>query len=131
MDSAFLNLVRGNRVTSYLGLQMVDGKEYKYGPIYQYVEVPVLGFGSDTGELVDEVKRNQHVFVQPACSINVRGGQTVEVEPNPSLAAFGQVQAGYKVHPASGEMVPGFWFTARKDTKLSDLTYAIRLYMYS
>lgn len=130
MESAYLNLVRGNRLSSLMGLKMVADYPYRNAQNYMYVEIPVRHFELD-GEPVTEAKRNQHVFVVPACSINVRGTSIVEVEPNPDLARLGQLQAGYKVHPNSGLKEPGFWFTARKDVKLEDIGYAIRLYMYA
>lgn len=126
----FLNLVRGNRLSSYMGLEMAEGFVYKFAPLYTYIEIPARSFILDR-ELVAEVKRNQHVWVNPACEINVRGNYTVEVEPNPALAEFGQVQAGYRIHPGTGHKEPGFWFTARKDVTLHQLDYAVRLYMVS
>lgn len=109
---------------------MDTGIEYKNGKNYLYLEVPavsVLG-GEDepTGKIV---KRNQHVFIHCGCNINVKGENIAEVEPNPALAEWGQIQPGYKVHPNTDKVQVGFWFTARKDTDLSKLKYGARLYL--
>lgn len=130
MDTAYLKLVSGTRLSNYMGLEMLEGHPYKYTPSYLAIDVPLRGFRTaDSPVLVDEVKRNQHVFVVPACTVNVRGSYIVEVEPNPELAEFGQVQAGYKIHPGQGRKEPGFWFTARKDVTKDMFPVAIKLYM--
>lgn len=128
--TAFLNLVRGSRIKNYMGL-ITPAEPYVFGPGYLYIEIPAVGFNTGhPSELVDTVKRNQRVFVTPDCTIDPRGGYVVDVEPCISLSEFGQVQASYRVHPGTGKMVPGFWFTAHKDTQLTDLPHAVRLYMY-
>lgn len=129
MDSVYLKLAGDARVKNYIGLEMLEGYSYKHGKGYLYIEIPLSHFLAEDN--ATEVKRNQHVAVIPACTINVKGGSIVEIEPNPMLAAYGQVQAGYKVHPESGKQVPSFYFTARRDISV-DLfkdTYAIRLYL--
>lgn len=138
-DSTYLKLVSGSRLKNYMGLEMAPGVEYKNGKGYLYIEIPVGAFigspstGAEPGtsEILKEVKRNQHVFVSPSCTVNVKGGYIVEIEPSTEFAKFGQVQPGYKIHPDSGLLTPGFYFTARKDVTLSDFTWAVRLYMYS
>lgn len=124
MDSAFVKLTAGTRITNYIGLKMEEGKELVYGKNYLYVEIPL----SSLNEL--EVKRNQHVFIRAACTINVKGRDIVLVEPNPALAEYGQVQAPYMVHPDSGELEVGVWFTGHKQLLLSDIKYCVRIYMY-
>lgn len=137
-DTTFLKLSGGSRLTNYLGLRMDEGREHKFGKGYLFLEIPVRGIHRDEIEtpavLVDSpmiVKRNQHVFVEPACTLSVRGYNIVGIEPNPALSEFGQVQAGYKISPETGVQCPGFYYTARKDTDLSKLDYAIRIYMYA
>lgn len=126
MDTAYLKLTAGSRLKNYMGLVVDEGQEYKFGMNYLHLDIPVR----PTDEYKD-VKRNQHVFVEAAAIVNVKGRNIIEVEPNPLLAEFGQVQGSYKIHPGSGEKRLGFWFTARKDIDLSTLDYAVRLYMVS
>lgn len=130
MESSFLNLVRGNRLTSYMGLEMVPEYTYKFAPDYSYLEVPVLGFFLDADEkLVDKASRNQYVRVLPACTIDVKGSYKVQIEPNPELAKYGIFQPGYYVQPGSGNQRPGFYMQMRKDMDLTDVKYAVRIYM--
>lgn len=130
MDSCYLKLISGSRLTNYMGLSMSEGHEFRNGINYLYLEIPFLKASGSENET--EIKRNQHVNVVAACKLNVKGYNIVHIEPNPALAEFGQVQASYNVHPNSGEMMPNFWFTARKDVNLStDINYAVRLYMWA
>lgn len=129
MDSAYLKLISGARLTSHMGLRLDEGFEYRYGRNYLYLEIPLLGVRDEKGELVKEVKRNQHVLVECAATVDVKGRSFIEIEPNAALAEFGQVQGTYRLHPDSGEQRLGFYLTARKDVDLSSLTYGVRLYM--
>lgn len=128
MDTSYLKLMKGSRLRNYMGLHMAEGHEFTCGPNYMYLEIPVLGVLDEDAKLITEVKRNQHVFVMAAASVEVKGRNFIEVEPNAALSEYGQVQGLYRVHP--GEQAGlGFWFTARKDTDLSKLSHAIRIYM--
>lgn len=133
MESAHVKLVSGSRIENYLGLRMDAGYNYTHGKNYMFISVPatVLVEASEKGmeEPTMTIKRNQHVFIPAACTLNVRGQSFLEIEPNPALAEFGQVQGTYRVHPDSGEMRPGVWFTARKDTDISELQFLINIYM--
>ena len=124
MESAYLKLVDSGRIRNYMGLEMDAGKEYTHGVQYLYIEVPLR-------MPKEEVKRNQHVFLEAAGSLNVVGRSPVEVEPNPALAEFGTVSPGYKVHPTTGKHQIGLWFTARKDLDVSQIQYLVRLYLYA
>ena len=128
MDSAYLKLIEGSRLTNYMGLKMEKGHMYTNGKNYMFLDIPVLGVTGETG-LTMEVKRNQHVWVKAAATVEIKGRNFIEVEPNHALAAVGQVQASYKIHPDSGVTELGFWFSARKDVDLSDAQYAVRIYM--
>lgn len=130
-ESAYLKLVDRTRLVNYLGMEMEEGYKHSAGPEYIYAEIPILGVRDEEGQLHAEVKRNQHVFVQAAASINVRGRSFCEVEPNAALSEYGQVQGLYRIHPGTGRTQLGFWFTARKDTDLKQFTHAVRLYMPS
>lgn len=130
LETSYLNMCRGTRLTSYLNLKMIEGQAYRFGPDYTYVEIPILGFEKD-GEkaLVTKVLRNQYVRIVPACTVDVKGTAKLQVEPNPDLGPYGLFQPGYYINPGSGLQEPGFYFQARRDLEVADLKYAVRLYL--
>lgn len=130
MESSYLKLMKGSRLTNYMRLEMDKGSEPILGKNYMHLDIPVAGAVTEEG-LTQSVKRNQHVWIAAAAHVDVKGRNFVEVEPNSALAEMGQVQPLYRVHPDSGRKQLGFWFTARKDVDLSELKYAVRLYMPS
>lgn len=109
-------------------LEMTPGVEPILGKNYLYLDIPLLGAETEEGVSM-QVKRNQHVWVKAAATVDMKGRNFIEVEPNSALAEMGQVQGIYRVHPDSGKTELGFWFTARKDVDLTELEYAVRLYM--
>jgi len=129
METSFYNWARGNRLSQYAGLKMYDGHEFRYAPDYTYIEIPLLGFMDQKEGLQEKGLRNQHLQVIPACTIDVKGSLKVEVEPCPQLAEFGSVQAGYYIHPGSGEVTPSYYITFRKDCDFDNIPYAVRLYL--
>lgn len=140
MDSSFLKLNAGSsRITNWIGLQMEQGYQPVHGKGYQYLEIPVLGVyvepsinkdGEESeGSYTKIVKRGQSVFVCAAGTIDVKGMYMVEIEPNHELSEYGVVQGLRRVQPGDGPQALGFQFTARKDVDLSQLKYAVRLYM--
>jgi hypothetical protein len=122
MDTSYFKLIDGARIQNRLGLRMDEGYEYVKGRNYLYIEVPAL-------PLAEEIKRNQHVFIEAAATYNVKGSSFFEVEPNPALAEYGQVQGLYRIHPESGEQRLGIWFTAHKSVDVAQLEYLVRIYM--
>lgn len=130
MDTSYLKLLNGSsRIKNYMGLVLDPGVVPEAGKNYMYIDLPVRNAIVAEGEAVTEVKRNQHVWIQAAGKVDVKGMNFIEVEPNPALAEMGQVQGLYRIHPGSGEKQLGFWFTARRDVDLSVLKYAVRIYM--
>jgi hypothetical protein len=124
MDSVYLKLLDGARVKNHMGLRMDEGVASVPGKNYLHLDIPAR-------PMEEEIKRNQHVFIEAAGTINVKGRQIVEIEANPALAEYGSVQPSYKVHPDSGEMQLGIWFSAHKSMDVSKLDYLVRLYMYA
>lgn len=122
MDTTFLKLLEGTRVKNHMGLRMDEGMEWMRGKNYLHLDVPAR-----RGQ--EEIKRNQHVFLEAAATVDVRGRNMIEVEPNPALAEYGQVQPSYRIHPDSGLKQLGVWFTAHKSLNVEDLEYLVRLYM--
>jgi hypothetical protein len=130
LESVFLNLCRGNRLSNLMGLKLdaLDSAP-KFGSTYTYVEIPVGGVFKDGEPVEGKIVRNQYVRINPACTVDCRGRDAILVEPNPAIAEFGMIQGSYYIHPESGELRPFFWFQARKDVAIEDLGYAVRLYM--
>jgi hypothetical protein len=133
METSYLKLMKGSRLTNYMRLEMAPGVEPILGKNYLYLDIPLIGAVIDEGSEVVQVslsvKRNQHVWILSAAHVDMKGRNFIEVEPNPILAEYGQTQGLYRIHPDSGKKELGFWFTARKDTDLTLLDYAVRIYM--
>lgn len=130
METSYLKLMKGSRLTNYMRLEMDPGVEPVLGKNYLHLDIPLAGAQTEEGMTL-EVKRNQHVWIAAAAHVDMKGRNFIEVEPNSALAEFGQVQGMYRVHPDSGRKQLGFWFTARKDVDLTELQYAVRIYMPS
>jgi hypothetical protein len=128
METSYLKLMKGSRLTNYMRLEMDAGVEPVLGKNYLYLDIPLAGASTEEGMSM-QVKRNQHVWIAAAAHIDMKGRNFIEVEPNPALAEMGQVQSTYRLHPDSGRRQLGFWFTARKDADLTELEYAVRIYM--
>ena len=128
METSYLKLMKGSRLTNYMRLEMVNGAEPVLGKNYLHLDIPLLGAETEEGMSM-QVKRNQHVWIAAAAHVDMKGRNFIEVEPNPALAEMGQVQSIYRLHPDSGRKQLGFWFTARKDVDLTELKYAVRIYM--
>lgn len=128
MDSAFLNLIRGNRVTAYMGLVTPNNNQnLKFGPGYQYVEIAMKCFMKDDGTELDKASPNQHLEVIPDCTINVRGSQPVLVQYNPMLQRYGSLSFGHMVWPGEGLVIPSYYVSFRKGMAADELGWAVRL----
>lgn len=130
METSYLKLMAGSRLTNYMRLEMDKGAEPILGKNYLHLDIPLLGAETEEGMSL-QVKRNQHVWIAASAHVDMKGRNFIEVEPNPALAEMGQVQGIYRLHPDSGRKQLGFWFTARKDVDLTQLEYAVRIYMPS
>lgn len=126
-DTTFLNLVRGNRVTNYLGLHE---DQVKFGPDYTYVELPAMHFLHADGEKADVAVRNQHLQLVVAAFQPHRLYKLLVVT-NPELQRVATIPAMYLVDGANEEVGVEIWATFRKDFKLADLPWAVRLYLMS
>lgn len=129
IESSFINLNRGNRLTSYMGLDLDEGVELKFEKGYTHCDIPIRVLLNADGTPVEKGLRNQHLRVIPACSVDLKGDYKLLVEPNPALSEFGSVQGMYYIQPGTGRQTPGFYITLRKDLDLSTVSYGIRLYM--
>lgn len=136
MSTSYLSLVSGSRVSNYLGLKMDPGTEFSYPPTgdsqYAYIEIPVRVILVSTGEVLEagtKALRNQHVYIQPACTVHVRGSYRFEVHPNPAFWEYGTAQGSYYLEPGEGLLTPGFYVSLKKDLDPSKIVYAVRIYM--
>lgn len=130
MESSFLNLNRGNRLSSYMGLEMAPGvASLPFTPGFTHIDIPPLHLEKDDGTVLEQGLRNQHLRIVPACTVDLRGDYKLLVEPNPALAAVGSVQGMYYIQSGSGRQAPGIWITLRKDFNPADLPWVVRLYL--
>lgn len=129
--TTFVNLVRGNRLSAYVGLQMTEEIPFKYGADYTYVEIPIQHlFLLSEEKVVTEAKKQQRIAIVPACSVEPRGtGTHLYIEPNRELALYGDISPSYYLHTGDGRVVPTIYMSLRKDVSLADVKYAIRIYM--
>lgn len=125
MESVFLNLIRGNRVSSYLGLESPCLP--KYGSLYQYIEIPLLCFRKDDGTELEKASANQHLEVVPNCTIKVRGNQPVLVSYNPELQKYCSMAGSHIVWPGGERHTPSFYVNFRKGVEVGDIEWAVRL----
>jgi len=132
MDNVFLNLVRGNRIASRLGLVTPNNNaNLKFGPQYAYVEIPVKEVLKDGVPVEDDkISRNQHVQIVADCSINPKGTEVVLVAYNNELQQVANLSFGHLVHPGEGLQEPSFWATFRKDCLVEDIKWAVRLSLF-
>lgn len=131
MESSFLNLVRGNRLTSMMGLELFTGEPPKYGVGYTYVEVPVAKLVDLEGNTLEKGLRNQHIAVIPECTVMARGDYKILVEPNRAFWQYGTVQGMYYIQPGDDTQAPGFYVILRRDLDLTGIDWAVRLYLRS
>lgn len=134
MDSAFINIARGNRITSYLGLEMTAGKAFRYcqnvSAPYTYIEIPLEGLINADGEQVEKALQNQKLLVKPACRLDLKGPYRVMVKTNPRLSEFADCPSVLLLDPGEKEQ-PYFYASFRKGMAAIELDWAVRLYMMS
>lgn len=125
-DSSFLKLIRGNRVTNYLGLHE---DTVRFGPDYTYVEMPIMhlqGSGEED-KPTNKAVRNQHLQVCVA-PFTPHKLYKVLVVTNPMLQRVASIPAVYLVDGSNPEPLE-MWATFRKDFDVSNLDWAVRLYL--
>lgn len=129
MDTVWSNLVRGNRLTALMGLQMNEGVPYRYSKDYTYVEIP-LGqlYNPNTEEVVEKASRNQKIRIIPACKLDVKGACKIVVKTNPKLQEYSNCPSLFIIDSGEGEQ-PSFYATFSRDMDASELDWAVRIYM--
>lgn len=131
MESMFLSLVRGNRLSAYLGLKMDEGVAYRFAKDYNYVEIPLREFYNPAAETVQKkALKNQRLRVSPACSLEIKGGYRYMVKVNPEILAVADAPALFILDNEGGEQ-PSFYATFRKDLDADRIDWAVRIYMLS
>lgn len=136
METSYLSLVSGSRISNFLGLKMDQGVDYTRPGVqerqYAYIEIPVRHIENvTTGEIGMRALRNQLVRIVPACTVNVRGNYRFEVHPDRTLWAYGIVEGMFYLEPKEGEFSPSFHMQLRRDMELVPGTSVIRIYMRS
>lgn len=130
IDSAFLNLVRGGRLTAYMGLKLDDAGKPKFSKNYTYIEIPLREVLSADGTPITKALRNQHCKVVPACELSIKGNSKILVKTNPKLQEVSNCPTMLILDEDQGEQAT-FYASFRKDFEISELEYAVRLYMFS
>lgn len=136
MDSVFLNLVRGNRLSTFLGLAMDGETSYRFGKDYSYVEIP-LGeiMDLDTEKLLRKngsIKKNTTVTLMAACTIDPRAYKViVTTNPKLQLLATGAPPMSLVESEGGGLLRPGCTVVTRRDCNVADLAgdWLVRLYL--
>lgn len=130
MDSTtWLNLVRGNRLSNIMGLQMSDGVPYRFSKDYTFVEIPLAQlYNPSTEEVVDKATRNQRIRIIPACTTNLRSaGYKILVKVNPRIHDFGTCTELRLID--TNEEQPVFHVQFHKDMDAKELDWAVRLHL--
>lgn len=131
MDSnTFLNLVRGNRLPSIMGLRMNDGVPYRFAKDYTYVEIPLAHmYNPSTEEVQSKASRNQRIRIIPGCQVRVSGsGYKVLVKVNPKLHEYASVSYS-AVLDSGDEEQPVVYASFHRDMDEKELDWAVRLYL--
>lgn len=129
MAGVFISLLRGNRMSQYLGLKMDEGVAYKYAKDYAYVEIPIREFYNPAAESIQKkALRGQHVRVVPACSVDIKGGFRYLVKTNPALQEVATCPTVFLLDVDDKEQ-PHFYATFRKDLDADRLDWCVRIYM--
>lgn len=134
MDSAFLNLVRGNRLATYMGLTMDGEIAYRFSQDYTYVEVPV-------GEILDlstekPLRKNAKIVagtvlrMVPAGKIDNRTYKCM-ASFNPDIQKLCPGSPSLLLIEPGERQQPSITVTAASDCTAADLTgsWFVRLYL--
>lgn len=130
-DPAILNLSRMDRVARYLRLKMDTEVSFRYAaPSYSYVEIPLRGFRDGKGDLLQEVKANQTVRVEPAGDISLTGPHTAMVQINSKILDVAATSGIFLLAPGEESDI-SFSATFRKAATAADIGWAVRIFMLS
>jgi hypothetical protein len=129
LESVFLNLVRGSRLSMYMGLKMDEGAAYRFAKDYTYIEIPLAQlYNPSTEEVVTKATRNQRIQIIPACKVEIKGNYKILIKTNPVLQEVASCPSMILLD--SGEAAPAsFYATFHKDMSEKDLEWAVRLYL--
>lgn len=131
MDSALLQINRGNRLNQLLGLTMDDGVPYRFAKDYLFVEIPLRDFYNPAAEtLQKKALKNQRLKIQPACKTAIKGSSRYLVKVNPEILAVADAPAMF-ILDNEGDEQPTFYATFRKDLDADRIDWCVRIYMLS
>lgn len=131
-DTVFLNLVRGNRLSNYLGLVSLDEtsakKPYKFSKDYGCIEFPLYkAISGETGKNVRKVKAGTRVTLLPACEISP-DIYRVLIEPHGILHKAATL-SHKRIWEPGDKGQPEIFADFHDDFDLSDVPYLLKLYM--
>lgn len=130
-DPTFLNLLRGNRISGFLRLKMLEGVPYRMATDYTYAEVPLLAVRDMDGKLQDsdKVQRNQQVDLLAPCTLQPIAGHKSLIVANPALFRYASVPPMLLVdslQQAIEVMIPAKF---HRDLPITDLEWLCRIYL--
>ena len=130
MDPTFLNLARNNRIPRMMGLEMAPEIPYTFSKDYTYIEVPLWKMLDSDGEITDKASRNQYVELVSAASLKLSYEAKCLAVPNPLLFKYG-VLPSMMLLDGKDRMLVTVPITLRKDLKIAELEYLVRIYLFS
>lgn len=130
LETIWMKLVTGNRLTSIMGLKMDEGVPYRFSKDYTYVEIPLAQlYNPSSEEVVDKALRNQKIRIIPACKLDLKGSTyKIFVKTNPKLQEYANCPALLMLDTQEGEQA-SFYATFQKDMDRKELDWAVRLYL--
>lgn len=130
MEPTFLNLSRANRIVREMGLEMAEGKVFRYASDYTYIEIPLLHALNADGEPVDKATRNQAIELVAAATLKPGYHVKILVLVNPTIYKYGMAPSMvlFDEKERTPVVVP---VTFRKDMQLTGLDWLVRLYLFS
>lgn len=126
--SSFINLTRGKRVE---GLMRYAG-EYKFGPSYQYIEVPLAqatkAADDGTRSAVEQGAAGDFITLRPGGTINPSNNYQALIVVNGALAAAGAVSYQSILSAGDGDYF-GASVKLHKAFNFKDLPWLFRIYL--
>ena len=123
----FMNLVRGTRVSRYIGLS--DEGPHKYGPDYTYIELPMEdpGIQQEDGKLAKFLRNQSHVL-SSGQTVRPAKGYKLMVSVNPKLQEYADAPTLLLIHH-EGDVDQPLVIHARfrKDMPVGELEYLFRV----
>lgn len=128
LETVFLNLIRGNRITNYLGLELKGNSSLTYSKDYgtSYLQLG-RALNLETAKHVKKLKKDMRVALFPLATINPRKYRAY-IEVNPALYAIGNVNFERVIEADKGVSELPIYLEVKEDFDgLEDLEYLVRI----